>query len=73
MRRFVTVLLLIGGLNYGFVGLFDFNPIELLFEGSLLARLLYSLIGLGAFGRLLFSRRSRQRRLNIGPIGSSNS
>jgi uncharacterized membrane protein YuzA (DUF378 family) len=43
------VLLTVGGLNWGAVGLFDLDLVAaLLGEGSVLARIVYTLVGLGA-------------------------
>ncbi len=43
------VLVLVGALNWGLVGAFDFNLVSTLFgEGTLLARIVYILVGLGA-------------------------
>ncbi len=43
------VLIIIGGLNWGLVGLFDYNLVDsLLGEGSALARTVYVLVGLAA-------------------------
>lgn len=43
------VLLLIGGLNWGLVGAFDFNLVSFLFgEGTLIARIVYLLVGISA-------------------------
>ena len=43
------ILLIVGGLNWGLVGLFDFNLVAALFgEGSALSRLVYVLVGLSA-------------------------
>ncbi|HZP87220.1 MAG TPA: DUF378 domain-containing protein [Burkholderiales bacterium] len=44
-----TVLLIIGGLNWGLVGLFDFNLVAALFgEMSVLSRIIYVLVGIAA-------------------------
>lgn len=44
-----VVLLIVGGLNWGLVGAFDFNLVDALFgEGSALARIVYVLVGLAA-------------------------
>jgi uncharacterized protein len=44
-----VILLIIGGLNWGLVGAFDFNLVDtLLGEGSVLARIVYVLVGLAA-------------------------
>lgn len=43
------VLVIVGGLNWGLVGAFKFNLVDTLFgEGSLLARIVYVLVGLSA-------------------------
>ena len=48
------ILLLIGGLNWGLVGLFNFNLVDTIFGGgSLLARLIYILVGLSAIYKIL--------------------
>jgi uncharacterized membrane protein YuzA (DUF378 family) len=43
------ILLVVGGLNWGLVGLFDFNLVAALFgDGSALSRVVYVLVGLSA-------------------------
>lgn len=43
------VLVIVGGLNWGLVGAFDFNLVDTLFgEGSALSRVVYVLVGLAA-------------------------
>jgi uncharacterized protein len=43
------ILVIIGGLNWGLVGLFDFNLVAAIFgEMTILARIIYVLVGLGA-------------------------
>ena len=51
----VTLLLIIiGGVNWGLVGLFDFNLVAAIFgAGSMLARLVYVLVGLSAVWQLV--------------------
>jgi uncharacterized membrane protein YuzA (DUF378 family) len=52
------LLLVIGGLNWGLVGLFDFNLVAALFgEGSPLARVIYVAVGLSALYSLYMSAR----------------
>ena len=44
-----VVLVVIGGLNWGLVGLFDFDLVQALFGGvPILARLVYILVGVAA-------------------------
>ena len=43
------VLFIVGGLNWGLVGLFDFDLVAAIFgAGSMLSRLVYILVGLSA-------------------------
>lgn len=48
------VLLIIGGLNWGLVGLFSFDLVAALFgEMSLLSRIVYTLVGASALFQLV--------------------
>lgn len=48
------ILLIIGGLNWGLVGLFNFDLVAALFgEGSALSRIVYILVGLSAVWQLV--------------------
>ena len=48
------VLLIVGGLNWGLVGLFDFDLVAALFgEMSALSRIVYVLVGLSALYQLI--------------------
>ena len=52
------VLLLVGGLNWGLVGLFNFDLVATLFgTGSFSAALVYDLVGLSALYFLVTDRR----------------
>jgi uncharacterized membrane protein YuzA (DUF378 family) len=45
----VAVLLIVGGLNWGLVGVFDFDLVAFLFgEGGALSRIVYTIVGLCA-------------------------
>ena len=49
------VLILIGGLNWGLVGFFDFDLVAAIFEkGSAISRLIYALVGLSALYKIFF-------------------
>ena len=57
MRILTTVtlvLLIVGGLNWGLIGLFGFDLVAALFgEMSLLSRVVYSLVGVSAIWQLV--------------------
>ena len=49
-----VVLLIVGGLNWGLLGAFDFNLVDTLFgEGSTLSRIVYVLVGLAALWKIV--------------------
>ena len=65
MDRIALILAIIGGLNWGSVGIFGFDIVAALFGGSAsgLSRVVYSLIGLSALWciSLLF----REREIDV--------
>lgn len=49
LKSLVLLLLVVGGLNWGLVGLFDMNLVTMLFgEGSMGAKVVYALVGVAA-------------------------
>ncbi len=49
INTIALILVIIGGLNWGLVGLFEFNLVDFLFgEGSILARIVYVLVGVAS-------------------------
>lgn len=53
-----TLLLVVGGLNWGLVGLFGFDLVAALFgEMSMLSRVVYVLVGLSALYALFAARK----------------
>jgi len=61
--EFLAVLLLIiGGLNWGLVGLFNFNLVDAIFGmGSIIARIIYILVGLSAICKIFLYRNKECR------------
>ena len=50
MDWFALVLLIVGGLNWGLVGLFDFNLVAAIFGvDTVFSNIIYVLVGLSAF------------------------
>lgn len=56
------VLLIVGGLNWGLVGLFQFDLVAALFGGqdAMLSRIVYTLVGLSAVYQALPMARSHR-------------
>jgi uncharacterized protein len=48
------ILLIVGGLNWGFVGLLGFDLVAAIFgSGSILSRLVYTAVGISAVGQVI--------------------
>ena len=61
----VAVLLVVGGLNWGLVGLLNFDLVATIFgSGSFLGNLVYILVGLSAIYQIL-QLKSIQRRWGV--------
>ncbi len=45
----MMILLIVGGLNWGLVGIFDFDLVSAIFgDGAAVSRIVYSLVGISA-------------------------
>lgn len=54
LNKLTLLLLVVGGLNWGLVGLFDFDLVAAIFgEMSPLSRIVYTLVGASALWQLL--------------------
>ena len=60
LDRIALLILIIGGLNWGSIGLFNFDPVSWIFSGSayVIARVIFTLVGLCALWciSILFKR-----------------
>lgn len=57
------VLLIIGGLNWGLVGLFNFDLVAALFgDGSPLSRVIYTLVGISALYSVYLASKMSSKR-----------
>lgn len=49
LNKIVLVLVIIGGINWGLVGFFNYDLVAAIFtEGSMLTKIIYDLVGLSA-------------------------
>lgn len=63
-----AVLVIVGGLNWGLVGLFGFDLVATLFgDMSVASRAVYVLVGLAAAARVLTFRALRDRQAGAAP------
>ena len=54
LNLITLILVIVGGLNWGLVGAFNFDLVATLFgNGSILSRLVYVLVGLSALWQLI--------------------
>ena len=62
MDKLALTLLIIGGLNWGLVGIFEFDLVAWLFGGqtSIISRIVYVLVALAAIWAIPMLFRSRQ-------------
>ncbi len=49
----VTLLLIVGGLNWGLVGLFEFDLVQSIFGQGTLMRVIYTVVGLSALSKVI--------------------
>jgi uncharacterized membrane protein YuzA (DUF378 family) len=57
------ILVIIGGLNWGLVGLFDYNLVDAIFGvGSAISRIIYILVALAALYMIYYGVRSEESR-----------
>ncbi|OFZ20974.1 MAG: DUF378 domain-containing protein [Bdellovibrionales bacterium GWB1_55_8] len=65
MVRFATALLIIGGLNWGLIGLFQFDLVAAIFGGqaAILSRIIYTLVGAAALYEVFVFNRLRSAEI----------
>ena len=66
----VWILLVVGGLNWGLVGVFDFNLVSAIFgEMTILTRIIYILVGLAALYDIIAVKAiSKRWGMHYGPL-----
>ena len=64
LKKIILILMIVGGLNWGLVGIFNFNLVTTIFgpNFALITRIIYALVGLASvYGiTFLFSDNRRQ-------------
>ena len=66
MDRLALILVIIGALNWGLIGLFQFDLVASLFGGqeSVLSRIIYSLVGIAGLYSITFLFREREKAMD---------
>lgn len=71
--RIALILAIIGGLNWGSVGLFRFDLVAFLFGGqtAVVSRIVYTLVALAALWCITLLFRSRESQADDGVFGGA--
>ena len=65
MKKLILILLIIGGINWGLVGFFNYNLVSAIFGGNLviISRIIYVVVGLSALYAISFLFRDNRQRV----------
>ena len=65
MKKFILILLIIGGINWGLVGFFNYNLVSAIFGGNLviISRIIYAVVGLSALYAISFLFRDNRQHV----------
>jgi len=72
MDRLSLVLVIIGAINWGLIGLFQFDLVAFLFGGqsALLARIVYAVVGAAGLWSISLLFRDHAREPHLKPLGA---
>ena len=56
IQKIALAVLIIGGLNWGLIGFFDFNLVGFIFDGMtpIISRVIYALVGIAALWMIFY-------------------
>ena len=65
MKKLILILLIIGGINWGLVGFFNYNLVSAIFGGNLviISRIIYAVVGQSALYAISFLFRDNRQRV----------
>lgn len=65
MKKLILILLIIGGINWGLIGFFNYNLVSAIFGGGLaiISRIIYAVVGLSALYAITFLFRDNRQRV----------
>ena len=63
LKKLILILLIIGGINWGLVGFFNYNLVSAIFGGNLviISRIIYAVVGLSALYAITFLFRDNRQ------------
>lgn len=64
MKKLILILMIIGGLNWGLVGFFNYNLVSSIFGANLviISRIIYALVGLASIVGITFLFRDERQQ-----------
>ena len=65
MKKLILILLIIGGINWGLIGFFNYNLVSGIFGANLIviSRIIYAVVGLAALYAISFLFRDNRQRV----------
>ena len=65
MKKLILILLIIGGINWGLVGFFNYNLVSAIFGGNLviISRIIYAVVGRSALYAISFLFRDNRQHV----------
>ena len=63
MKKLILILMIIGGINWGLVGFFDYNLVDAIFGPNLyvISRVIYAVVGLASLYGISFLFQDQHR------------
>ena len=67
MKKLILILLIIGGINWGLIGFFNYNLVSGIFGANLIviSRIIYAVVGLAALYAISFLFRTTGFTVNV--------
>ena len=64
LKKLILILMIIGGINWGLVGFFDYNLVDAIFGPNLyvISRVFYAVVGLAYLSGISFLFQDQRRR-----------
>lgn len=64
MKNLILILMIIGGINWGLIGFFDFNLVSAIFGTglNLITRIIYAVVGLASLYGISFLFKDNRRQ-----------
>lgn len=65
LKKLILIIMIIGGINWGLIGFFDYNLVASIFGANLeiVSRIIYAVVGLASLWGITFLFKNHQRSL----------